>query len=54
MNKEVEAYEARINWTLMKNSEVSNSHKKKMGTQYDFIHLVLQYQDISTWKINET
>ena len=29
--KEVEAHEARIHWTLMKNIEVKNKHKNKNG-----------------------
>ena len=29
MIKQVEAYEARRHWTLMKNSEVNNKHKNK-------------------------
>ena len=31
MIKEVEANEAKNNWTLMKNSEVNNKHKNKDG-----------------------
>ena len=31
MIKEFEAHEARIHWTLIKNSEVNNKHKNKYG-----------------------
>ena len=44
--KEVEAHEAISNWKLMRNSEVKNKQKIKMGNSRLFIHLVFQAQEI--------
>ena len=53
--KEVEAHEVRSHFALMKKSEVKNKRKKKrLEAQEDFIHFVLQGQEIPRWDNTET